>query len=179
MNRKNIFFGIAVVIGILTASHIFTYAQVPIEPVEPQQRDNQRGNESKSSPAALNIGTYNTDEVYKEHPAQKQLEDTLQSARKQMQRAQEENDQQKMQQIQQEYQNAYQQAVKQVQQDISRVMPEAAKDAGVKVVAMTIVYKDDNVKTTDITPQLVKAIKEDQKDGENSETPDVPQFSSY
>lgn len=170
-NTNKFFVGTAMAVGIVTAAIIMAgqltaQAQKPIQD-EPAARP-------ETPQAALEIGTYDFEAAFQAHPAQKELEEVRRTAQAQMMQAQQEQDQQKMQQAQQQYEQARQQVIQQFQQDVSKALPEVAKAAGVKVIVTRVVYKADDVQTTDITPQLVRAFGKN--DEGHSEPPAVPQF---
>jgi len=154
------------VVAVLVAAQLPAQAQVPAQDRPAAQAERAR--------PAVKIGTYDPEVVFQAHPAEKEMREVLRTAQAQIQQAQQEEDQQKMQQIEQQYQQARQKAIQHFQEDVSEALPEVAKAAGVKVVAMQVVYKADDVQTVDITPHLVKTFEKD--DGEESEAPALPRF---
>ncbi|MFP4434238.1 MAG: hypothetical protein ACOCVI_01815 [Planctomycetota bacterium] len=114
--------------------------------------------------ASVKVGTYDAETAFQAHPAQKELMKAVKTAQADMQQAQQDQDQQKIQQIQQNFEQTRRKAVEQFEDDISEALPEAAKAAGVKVVAMQVVYKADDVKSVDITGQITKKFDSDDDD---------------
>lgn len=172
-NRNKFLIGAGAVVGMAVVA-VLVAAQLPAQAQVPAQ--DQPAAQAERARPAVKIGTYDPEKAFQAHPAQKKLMEAVRTAQTQMQQAQQEEDQQKMQQIQQHYEQARQQAVQKFQQDVSEALPDAAKAAGVKVVAMQVVYKADDVKAIDITPRLAKAFAEAENDGEEREAPAVPQF---
>ncbi len=172
-NANKVLIGVGAVVGIAMVALLVT-AQLPALAQVPAQ--DGPGAQAEPSRQTMKVGTYSPEKAFEAHPAQKEMMEALRTAQTQMQKAQQEEDQQKMQQIQQQYAQARQQAVEKFQQDVSEALPAAAKAAGVKVVAMEVVYKADDVKAIDITPRLAKAFEEEEDDGEGREAPAVPQF---
>ena len=118
---------------------------------------------SEKSRKPLTVGTYDVQAIFKQHPARKELAKALQTARKQMQSAQQKGEgQQKKKQIQQQYQQDRGKIIKKFHQDVKKMMPAAAKAAGVKVVAFEVSYKAGDVKEKDITSKLVEKSKKKQ-----------------
>ncbi len=106
------------------------------------------------------VGTYDPQAAFQQHPAQEELEQASQTAQAQMQAAQQEGDQQKLQQIQQQFEQTRGQVIEKFYRDVNQTMPTAAKAADVKVVAVEVSYTANDVETRDITPQLIKVFRE-------------------
>lgn len=117
------------------------------------------GDAPDKSEAALQVGTYDVEKVLQSHPAQTELAKAYSAVQEQYQAAQQAGDQQKMQQIQQQYEATRGQVIEQFQQDVNKAMPTVAKDVGTKLVALEVVYQAKEVKTKDITSQLIEALK--------------------
>ncbi len=175
-NRNKFLVGAGAAVGVAMIA-VLVAAQLPAQAQVPAQ--DQPAVQAERPRPAVKIGTYDPETAFQAHPAHKKLMEAVRTAQTQMQQAQQEEDQQKMQQIQQQYEQAQQQAVQKFQQDVSEALPEAAKAAGVKVVATQVVYKADDVKAIDITPRLAKAFEEEEDDGEGREAPAVPQFPRH
>jgi|GEM_PF-5096925 len=110
--------------------------------------------------AGLKVGTYNAEKAFQEHPSQAKLKKATQKAQTELQKARQKGNQQKMQQIQQDYQQTRNQVFQEFEQDVSKHMPEVASNAGVKAVARDVVYTADDVKTKDVTSQLINSFEE-------------------
>jgi Skp family chaperone for outer membrane proteins len=108
--------------------------------------------------STLQVGTYDVEAVFQQHPARTELEKISQTAQAQMQAAQQEGDQQKLQQVREQFQQTRDQLVEKFYQDIDKTIPTAAEEADVKVVAAEISYTAKNVESKDITPLLIKNI---------------------
>lgn len=138
-NLNKLFFGVATAVAMFTG---LLSAQAQDAPEKPQ--------------STLQVGTYDVEATFQQHPAQKELEKASQTAQAQMQAAQQEGDQQKLQQIQQQFQQTRSQVVEKFYRDVNKAMPTVAKAADVKVVAAEVSYTAKDVETKDITPQLIK-----------------------
>ncbi|MDT8322850.1 MAG: hypothetical protein RRA94_01975 [Bacteroidota bacterium] len=106
----------------------------------------------------VQVGTYDVEAVFQQHPANEELNKASQSAQAQMQAAQQEGNQQKMQQLQQEFEQSRGKVVESFYQDVNAAMPVAAKAADVKLVVAEVSYAADGVETKDITSQLIAAL---------------------
>ncbi|GAB4324771.1 MAG: hypothetical protein Kow0074_18040 [Candidatus Zixiibacteriota bacterium] len=119
-------------------------------------------------PAALNhaedvtldVGVYDPEAVFQSHPALAELNQATGVAQMQMQQAQQAGDQMKMQQIQMEHQQTRNRVIGEFEQDIVDALPAIAKDAGIKVAVMQMVYAAEDVDTTSITAALIGALGE-------------------
>jgi Skp family chaperone for outer membrane proteins len=152
-------------IGVLGLATGHLTAQVPPPPPEEAPPA-----ETSPEPEIL-VGTYRPQVAFQEHPAQKELQKFTEDIQPEMRQAQEEGDQRKMQQIQQQYEQARRRAVDEFQSDVDEAMPGAAENAGVKVVAMNVVYADDDVGTKDITPALIKAFQDKEEAEDETREP--------
>ena len=108
--------------------------------------------------AGLEVGTWDAQAVFQQHPSQKELNRAQQTAQAEMQAAQQEGDQQKLQQIQQKFEQTRGQVVETFYRDVNSAMPAVAKNADVKIVATEVTYTANDVKTKDITPQLIQSL---------------------
>lgn len=174
-NTNRFFLGIALVGGFVTAvvmlaGPLSAQVQVPIQ-ASPPETSPDRPDRPKT---ILQVGTYDPEAVFQKHPDREELMEALNTAQTRMQEAQQEEDHMKMQQIQQQFEQARERVIQKFQEDINRALPKVAKAAGVKVVVREIVYKADDVKDMDLTPHLVKAFAEDDKD--KSDPPVLPRF---
>ncbi len=167
-NARKFVIGISVTAGlamaaIALAGQLTAQAQVPpgdAPPAEPAERA-----------SAVKVGTYNPEKVFEAHPAQAELMDALRTAQNQMQQGERGEE---AQQAQAQYEQARQQAIQRFQEDVSKAIPQIAEAAGVKVVAVQVVYKAADVKTVDITPHLVRTFAEDKEDKQPSRAPQFP-----
>ncbi len=138
------------------------------EPLSPE--------EEPPAPDALQVGTYDPDVAFRRHPVQQTLQMALRTAQSEMARAQQAGDQMLMQQVQQQYERTANMAIQEFQQDVTRVLPEVAAEAGVKVIATDVVYSADDVHISDITPQVIDAMLEGLPDA--PAPPMTPEFPS-
>ncbi len=157
-NANKFLIGAGAVVGMAVVA-VLVAAQLPAQAQMPAP--DRPGAQAEGARPAVKIGTYDPEKAFLAHPAQKEMMEALTTAQNQMQQAQQDEDQQKMQQIQQQFEQARQKAIQQFQQDVDEALPEAAQTAGVKIVAMQVVYKADDVKAVDITPRLTKAFEEE------------------
>lgn len=133
--------------------------------------------EEQETEADLQVGTYDPQSVLEQHPAHEELWQAAQSTQSEMQKAQEQDDYEQVQQLQKQYQEKRNQILDDFEADIDEAIPEVAEDAGVQVVALEVVYTDDNIQTKDITSELVDELNDDQdQQGAEEEAPTGPEF---
>lgn len=136
---------------ILLAGHYSAHAQGQPGNVPPQKDTTK-------------IGTYDKQQAFQNHPAKEKLNNARRQAQTDMQKAQKEGNQQKMQAAQQQYQKKQEKMLQEFEQDISEEVPEIAKESGLDAVAREVVYTAKEVKTKDITSQLVKSFNEEKEE---------------
>lgn len=149
-----------------------TRAQAFPEPAQEQNQEDRQ--DAPQEDAEVIVGTYDTEVAFQEHPAYEELMKALTDAQTGMQEAQEEGNQEKSQQVQQRYDQIRTQIIEEFRRDVEEAVPEAAEQAGVKVVAIEVVYKDDDVRTKDITKNIVESFG-DQEEPEEGGMPQLPQ----
>lgn len=161
---------VAAVIGVtLFTGH--SNAQLPPLRQTPQAANN-------APQPALEVGTYNANAAFDKHPARQEVLKAFQTAQAQIQQAQEQGDQEQLQAVQQQYEKQREQIIEAFQQDVNKALPAAAQAAGVKVVALQVVYTDDDVAVRDVTPQLVNALSAETEQQQNALPPAPPQMPS-
>lgn len=162
-NRNRLMIAGIVVLAVALVGHL--NAQIGVE--TPQNADS-----NDTTP----VGTYSVQEAFAAHPASKKLDQALAEAQTGMEKAQQEGNQQQMQQIQQKYEQTRSQAVETFREDVAEALPEVAREAGVKVVALDIVYTAEGVRTKNLTPLLTEALPDgsDKDSGEQPRTPVPP-----
>ncbi|MFP4143994.1 MAG: hypothetical protein ACLFV3_02520 [Phycisphaeraceae bacterium] len=126
--------------------------------------------------ARVVVGTYQPQAVFQAHPAQEELLESLRSTQEEMQKAQDQGDMETVRQIQQEYDNERQKIVEEFQTDVEQTLPELAEDADIDIVALEVTYRADDVRTEDITSDLVSALsdEEEQPEAEQPEAGEMP-----
>ncbi|MFO7975252.1 MAG: hypothetical protein R6V12_11520 [Candidatus Hydrogenedentota bacterium] len=159
-NVKKVLLGVAMVVAAVTAISI-TAGHLRVQ--------------AQEAAPVIEIGTYNPQAAFEKHPAQTALMEIMETLQTDLQKAQEEGDSAKVQQIQQQYEQERAQAIEQFHNDINRIIPSAAQAAGVNVVALEIVYAAENVKTQDITPELINAFDDLGGEEGQKEAPVAPQ----
>lgn len=125
---------------------------------------------------AFKIGTYDKMQAFQKHPAQAELKKIERQANTDMQKAQKQGDQQKMREAQQQYQQKRQQVLQKFEQDVSEAVPEIAKEAGLEAVALDVVYTKNDVKTKDITPELINSFTEEKGKDKKKGKIEMPPF---
>jgi Skp family chaperone for outer membrane proteins len=152
-------------VKVVAAEVSYTAKDVETKDITPQliaafagPQEDAPADASNKPQATLQVGTYDVEATFQQHPARKELEKASQSSQAQMQAAQQEGDQQKLQQIQQQFEQTRSQVVEKFYRDVNKAMPTAAKAADVKVVAAVVSYTAKDVETKDITPQLIKGL---------------------
>ncbi|MFW6164409.1 MAG: hypothetical protein ACODAJ_16690 [Planctomycetota bacterium] len=154
---------LAVTVLTMLLGHVSAQAQAPRRDAPGQRK------------AALQVGTYDPQAVFMKHPAQEQLAKAGQAARTQMQKAQQEGDQEKVEQVQRQYAETRTRFIDKFEDDVADALPDVARAAGVKVIAVQVAYTAEDVRTKDITPHLVKVFsKQDEGKRERPTLPRVP-----
>lgn len=166
------FITMIVAVAVLVSVTIFTgpsRAQLQVFQEEAPPAD------TRTSQVAVEVGTYTPAMAFEKHPAQQEVMEAFQIAQAQMQEAQQQGDQETIQQVQQQYEQKRAQIVEEFQRDVAKVLPEAAEAAGVKVVALQVVYTADDARVKDVTPHLINALNTEME--EKSPLPSTaPQF---
>ena len=120
--------------------------------VAQMDRDNDR----------VRVGTYTPQTAFSQYHQAEGLQRRAQEIQLAMQEAQEQGDQQRMIELQaemQQMQMAQQQVVERFLDDVEKAVPEIAREAGVSVFAVEIVYTSDEVgEPVDLTRELVEHI---------------------
>lgn len=131
----------------------------------------------QQSETTMNVGTYDMQAAFEQHPAQKELQQLMNSLQAKAEQAQgEEGGAAELQRLQAQYNEKRTQVIQQFHVDVEKVVPDAAKEAGVSVVAVELIYKGNDVNVKDITSEIIKRFKEDDT-GDQGETPPAePQF---
>lgn len=149
----------------------------PAEQLPPLDEEQETEADMPGSQADLQVGTYDPQSVLEQHPAHEELWQAAQSTQSEMQKAQEQDDYEQVQQLQKQYQEKRNQILDDFEADIDNAIPEVAEDMGVQVVALEVVYTDDNIQTKDITSELVDELNDDQdQQGAEEEAPTGPEF---
>jgi hypothetical protein len=108
----------------------------------------------------LVVGTYDPMQAFQAYPGRTELEQKARTAQSDARQAQQEGDQQKMMQISRQFQADRQRIIEQFQSDVDGAMPAVAKQQGVQVVVVQVVYTAPNVETRDVTQAVVKQIEQ-------------------
>ena len=111
-----------------------------------------------SGNASITVGTYKPRQAFQAYPGRSESMKKLQDMQSQAQQAQQNGDQQKLQQLSQSMQQEQQRIVQKFREDVDKVMPKVAKESGVDLVAMEVVYQGDGVQTKDLTKQVVSQL---------------------
>lgn len=108
--------------------------------------------------ARIQVGTYDLQYVFRGYPVDEQATEQLSQARNVMLQAHQEGDQQAMMQAQQQMQQHRQQIIQQFEQAVEQALPEVVEQTGVDLVALRVVYQDEDVRTVDIGDALIEAM---------------------
>lgn len=106
----------------------------------------------------LQVGTYKPQTVFEQSPGRAQLMQAVQSAQKAMQEIQKSGNRQKAQKVQQDFQKKQQQIIQQFEKTVKEALPGVAEETGVQIIAARVEYVAEGITTTDLTPEIVKAI---------------------
>jgi hypothetical protein len=114
--------------------------------------------EAASENAAITIGTYKPQAAFEQSPDRAELMKVVQSLRQEMTTAQQAQDRQKMMAVQQKFQQAQQRITGAFEKKVRAALPDIAKTAGVKIIAVDVAYSADDVAVKDVTKQLIATI---------------------
>lgn len=142
-------FGIALVVGAMMAVIASTGC------LQAQAQDTPPETPEAAEQATIRIGIYDAEAAFQTHPAHTELEEATGRIQVQMQRAREAADQAQLLELQQEYKQKQEEAIASFQADVAKALPVAAQVAGVKVVALQVPYRTDDVEVEDITSRLI------------------------
>lgn len=161
--HKNKFaFAIALAVGVTAAVAMFAeHSRAQLQTL-PGQTPPTTGEQ----PPVVRVGTYNPQAAFEAHPAQEELMEAFNQVQTQMMQAQEAGDQQQMQQLQQGYEQKRNQIVERFQREVNEVLPVVAEAAGIKVVALQVVYSADDAQVRDLTPHLVGIFTQEEEQEE-------------
>ncbi|TVQ59236.1 MAG: hypothetical protein EA379_11495 [Phycisphaerales bacterium] len=142
-----------VVVGVVGASLIgvggMAFAQT--QRAQPVERD-----------AQVRVGTYTPQTAFSQYRGADAINERAERLQIEMQEAQQGGDQQRMMELQSEMQQlqmAQQQIVERFFAEVERAVPEVAREAGVSVFAVEIVYTAAELgEPMDLTPQVVERI---------------------
>jgi hypothetical protein len=118
----------------------------------------QLGAKDKDVAEGLQVGTYQPQKVFEQSPGRAKLMQAVQSAQKSMQEIQKSGDRQKAQKVQQDFQKKQQQIIQKFEKTVQKALPDVAEETGVQIIAARVEYVAEGITTTDLTPEIVKAI---------------------
>lgn len=118
----------------------------------------QAAGQTDQQSAILHVGTYDPQTTFEQHPGFAKLMETVGTMQADAQQAQMEGDEQKMQQLQMQFEQQRLQVMEKFQQDLNEALPQAAEAANVQIIVTEVAYSAGNVKTTDVTAQLVEIL---------------------
>ncbi len=110
----------------------------------------------------LVVGTYKPRQTFMQSPYQKKMRTEMQKAykdaQKPMKKAKKKGNRKKMQEIQSDLRKKQKQMIDDFRKELEGVFPKVAKKAGVQIIAQGVKYTSKDVKTKDITDDLIKAL---------------------
>jgi len=124
----------------------------------------QSAAEKKSE--SVHVGTYQPQKAFENYHGAEQMNRKMQELQTQMQQAQQQGDRQRMQQIQQQMQQLQNDTIEQFYNDVESAAPEVARQNGVSIVAVEILFTEDQIDDPkDLTDPIIKKINADASDG--------------
>ncbi len=114
--------------------------------------------QQQAAKGAMQVGVYDQQALFQEYPGSQELMQFYQGIQDQMQQAQQDGDQQKLRELQQVTEEKRQEVIQNFEKAVDNALPTVADEAGIKVVALQVVYTADDVKTTNLTRPLAAAI---------------------
>lgn len=154
-NRKHILGGVAV-LGITFAAIGFTLSTS-------QATKAQSASDKQNQ--TVRVGTYEPQKAFNNYYGYDEMNQEMQQLQGEMQQAQQEGDRQRLQQLQQRMQQLQDETIQQFYDDVENAVPEVAKDSGVSIVAVEILYTEDQVEEPkNLTDPIIEKINEGAND---------------
>jgi len=111
--------------------------------------------------APAQVATYKPQQAFDQYYLADQLQQKMQEMQRQMQQAQQAGDRQKLMQIQQQMQQERQKVIDQFYSDVETAAVDVARDEGVDIVAVEILYTADRIgEPADMTEQIIKTMNQ-------------------
>jgi TolA-binding protein len=108
--------------------------------------------------AELRVGTLEPGMAFQHWAGRDEAIAQMQQIQTQAQAAQQAGDEMQVMQLQNQMQQKQQELLTNFERDLREVLPEVAREAGVKVIAVNIAYTADDVETQDLTAEVVEAL---------------------
>jgi cell fate (sporulation/competence/biofilm development) regulator YlbF (YheA/YmcA/DUF963 family) len=122
----------------------------------------------------IRIGTFQPQTAFESYHGAAAMNERMMELQQQMQEAQQQGDQQALMDAQMRMQQLQNEVIEQFYADLEEAMPDVAKEANVKIVAVDVVYTDDSIgEAKDITEHIVKHLNNDEPD-EQRDAVDAP-----
>lgn len=122
---------------------------------------NAQQTEEQADNATLKVGVYDAQALFQQSPDGKELMEYYENLQQEIQKAQQAGDQMKIQQLQQEAEKKRTEVVENFHKSVDEILPDVADDAGIKVVAVQVIYTADEVQTENLTRALADAMDEE------------------
>jgi len=164
--------GVILAVGIVAAVTVLAghaTAQLQNPPGEVQNLPPQ-------PPAAVQIGTYDVQATFQQHPLQKELMESFTAIQTQLRQAGAREDaSEEVQKLEQKYKKIREQIVELFQRDVRQALPTVAEETGVKAIALQVVYTDDDSEVVDVTPDLIKVLSKQNEEAYPTSPPATQQ----
>jgi hypothetical protein len=140
------------------------------------------GGLSQAAPATLDehddeqirLGTYDPQATFQQYLATTTFHQEMEELQREAQEAQQQGDQQRLMEIEQRVQQMQNRHVQAFYDGVESIMPTVAEEAGVKIVALEIVYADESFsEPKDLTRRVVEQLN-DEANAEREPEPDLP-----
>lgn len=116
----------------------------------------------------LRVGTYNPQMAFTRYHGMEAYNEFLASLEEEAMQAQQSGDQQKLIELQQRVQRRQNEIVEAFEAELDEALPRVAKDAGVRLIVVDVAFKDDTIRETDLTQQIIELVNADvARDDEN------------
>jgi hypothetical protein len=123
----------------------------------------------------IRVATYEPQTVFSQSHLQNELLQSSQRISAAMEQAQQQGDQDAMQQLQLQFRSEQERIVGEFEDGLKEIMPAIAREEGLQLVAVDVIYQQDNVQTRDITQDVVQKMNANAPEG-SAPAPPQPQL---
>ena len=148
----------AVLLAAATPSALAEQAEQPKPADKGKQKKDVKQKHAKPSggeKGKVVVGVYQRQKVFSSYPGRQQLVNRMRTLQGKVRKAQQNGNQQKMRQAQKNFRAERTRMLKKYQSDVQKVMPAVARDTGVELIVTSVVYSGKDVKTKDVTKQII------------------------
>ena len=134
-------------------------SQPPVQPAQPETQAESQPEAQPPAKVSDLVGIYDPEAVFAQSARSARLTEQMTQLQAKAQEAMAASDQQTLMQLQAQAQQMQQTEIQAFLADVEAVLPEVAKEAGIKVIAVDYLYLDESLGTpADLTEAVSKKI---------------------